>query len=194
MWLRYAFLNHAWWLGCCLVCHTVGTCRWFVPLTTYYVCGTACWLTHVAGHYSWSGAWYKFHTLGHHIRSYPPSKFLQTRYVSFEARRRMTNCNPLFDLNTLMYSPWVLFTAVIHALCGVNDAGSLSVCLATGVLFLQQQDYMHTHIHLRGSWLEQYEWFYHLRHMHLKHHQNDMKHNFGVNDFVLDVIAGTLLL
>ncbi len=194
MWIRCSVINQMWWLSCCLLCKSTNICPWFVPWTTYALCGTGCWLTHVVGHCKRSGAWYRFHTLGHHVRSYPPARFLQSKYVSYESRRRKMQCNPYIDMNTLMYAPWVPVAAGIHAACGVQDAGTLIVSLATGSIFLLQQDYIHTHIHLLGSWLERYEWFQQLRHMHLKHHQSDMNHNFGVNDFLLDAVAGTLLL
>jgi hypothetical protein len=50
-------------------------------------------------------------------------------------------------------------------------------------------NWMHHVIHVEGHWAERFIYFHDLRALHYTHHQGDAKHNFGVIDFLGDVLS-----
>jgi len=182
----------AWWVA--------GSPPW-LGLSTYFIVGVGLWCTHWLGHRRWFWQrWFNEHTLGHHVRAYPPSKFLSERYVSVTQRsagRALTPSTGLgleLSLNTVMYLPWPIVTAILHGLvvpaCGVIEMG---LVLVVGLAICLEQEMIHRAVHTSGVWLERYQWFQVMRALHFLHHKDGMQHNYAMSDFFLDILSGNLL-
>eukprot|EP01052_Picozoa_sp_SAG31_P043337 SAG31_NODE_7186_length_1762_cov_1.696332_1_plen_448_part_10 len=181
----------AWWL--------TGSPPW-LGLSTYIIVGVGLWCTHWLGHRRWFWQrWFNEHTLGHHVRAYPPSKFLSERYVSVTQRSAgralapSTGLGLELSLNTMVYLPWPILTAILHSLvvpaCGAIEIG---VVLLVGLAICLEQEMIHRAVHTSGVWLERYQWFQVMRALHFLHHKDGMQHNYAMIDFFLDILSGNL--
>lgn len=174
-------------------------CRPWVCLSSYLMVGIGLWGTHWAGHRRWVWQpWFEHHTIGHHVKSYPPAKFLSQRYVSTVQRkvgtaRPSTGLGIDLSLNTLVYLPTPLVTAVLHRVVFGLVAMEAALVLLVGMAVCLEQELIHRHVHTVGSRLERYRWFQAMRAMHFLHHTDGMKHNYAMADFFLDVLSGNLI-
>ena len=67
-------------------------------------------------------------------------------------------------------------------------------CIASQILILGYiQDYVHTHIHTKDSWLEKYKWFHKVRKRHFIHHRQYNK-NINIIDPTVDRIMNSYKL
>ena len=87
------------------------------------------------------------------MRSYPSSRFLTERYVSYTSAKKNDAGNrtsPL-DMNALMYLPWPFLVAYAHySLLGASPA-EVALCLAVSAFLVWENEYMHQQVHLHAQ-------------------------------------------
>tara|TARA_B100000902_G_scaffold396999_1_gene459455 strand:+ start:2262 stop:2858 length:597 start_codon:yes stop_codon:yes gene_type:complete len=149
--------------------------------THYYIVGIVLVGVHALGHSKWGGWWRTQHVSHHHIKCYPYKKFLRKApYLHKLAIHE--------DGNVWMF--------VIPALlgCWILSENSYQF-FGLGIyslLILLREDYLHQNIHTSPHHLEGHFLFETLRNIHKKHHQGNMKCNYGFGDPFHDLILGTL--
>ena len=129
------------------------------------------------------------------MRSYPSSRFLTERYVSYTSAKKNDAGNrtsPL-DMNALMYLPWPFLVAYAHySLLGAPPA-EVALCLAVSAFLVWENEYMHQQVHLLHSRWDGCRWFQVMRELHYLHHKEGMKHNYAMADFLFDFLSGNLM-
>jgi len=118
--------------------------------------------------------------MNHHKIYYPVSKLIdkkpyKTGYIYNIPDGLLAYGPSLFLILSLLYFLFDFYTLVSEIL-----------------LFAFLSDYIHTEIHIDGSWLEKYEWFLKKRKLHLLHHKKFMK-NMNIIDHTFDKLKGTYL-
>lgn len=148
-------------------------------LLGYWCTGFVGVLTHVVGHARLFDRWFRAHTVGHHIVAYPPSRFLSD---NFEIST---------DPNWKFYLPAAYGPALGAAALGYGWPVPV-VMAVTSMVAIWFADHIHTGMHLRGFWMERWALFRELRRLHVFHHKGDFHANFGVYDFLFDILLGTM--
>ena len=70
------------------------------------------------------------------------------------------------------------------------DSYTSFIIISQLLLFAYISDYIHTEIHIDGSWLEKYDWFIQKRNLHLIHHKRTNK-NINIIDHSLDKLLNS---
>lgn len=176
------------------ICPYVHTRLW-LPASSYTLVGLGMWLTHWLGHRKIIPAWFEFHVMGHHVRSYPSSRFLTERYVSYTCARKgdRGELNTLLDMNAIMYLPWPFVVAFVHHSLLSATASEVGLCFGVSTFLLCENEYMHQQVHLLNSRWSGYRWFEVMRKLHFLHHKEGMQHNYAMADFFFDFISGNLM-
>jgi sterol desaturase/sphingolipid hydroxylase (fatty acid hydroxylase superfamily) len=117
------------------------------------------------------------HTRSHHAL-YRPRTFERDRYADEELG--VSHAFTPFALLLAAVAYWSLPIDLFLVSC----ATVAFTCFAHG--------YVHTHYHLRRSWLQRFDWFRRLRELHRVHHV-DQRSNFGVLTLVWDRAMGTFV-
>lgn len=128
-------------------------------------------------HQQWSGPLFRAHLVHH--RLYPPRSYLSNEYRSAGAQAttwRFLAASLCLATAALWILPWSY---------GLAFCGELG---AIGVL----NDWVHSCIHVRDSWLGQTRWGTRMRLLHLVHHM-DARRNLGIISFGMDRLLGTYL-
>jgi len=160
--------------------HVLRVMPWYFLWVHYFLGSFTATFTHYLGHKYWTGRWFRAHTLGHHGQSYPAKNFL---------RDKIAHCG---DDNRKYYAPAILFPGLVTWYLFGSWQDSIVSSLYIGVLLSFVND-IHEAYHLRGHWLERFQWFHVLRAIHLRHHQGDMLKNYGIVDFMVDTLASTIV-
>jgi hypothetical protein len=114
-----------------------------------------------------------------HHKLYPPEAYLDVLY------REPPNSHSRLQ-QALYFGPGLLLVVLVYFTGGfVPFIFSLGAVLLYG--YLNQT--IHSAIHVKGHWLERFDWFWHLRVVHWLHHTRDV--NFGIITFWCDRLAGT---
>ena len=117
---------------------------------------------------------HRVHVL-HHER-YRGRNLLSSKYVG--------------DYGTLAFGPLILI--VWLAACAIFPARTAHCVVAFSGCFALASDYLHTHFHTRGSWLERYDWFARKRCYHFVHHRRHGKNlSLGGLSTPVDAAMGT---
>ena len=138
---------------------------------------------HKLGHSSYSGYINKIHKK-HHVIFYPPTKLMdfspyKTGYIY-----------GISD-GILAYGPLVLLIISIFYYC-LNTY--YFYCITSQFLLSGYiQNYVHTHIHTKDTWLEKYKWFQDCRKRHYIHHRH-YNRNINIIDPIMDQIMSTYKL
>ena len=134
---------------------------------------------HLLSHnYKYGGYIYNIHKK-HHTIHYPPSQLIspppyKTNYYYHFISEGLLAHGPPFFIICLLIS----FT--------MNTSFSL-ILISYLFLFAFISDYIHTQIHLSGSYLEKYQWFQNIRQLHLLHHIKTSK-NINIMNHSIDKI------
>jgi sterol desaturase/sphingolipid hydroxylase (fatty acid hydroxylase superfamily) len=137
------------------------------------------YLIHTLLHWQGSGELYRRH-MTHHQKLYPIHTFISKKYR-----------HPGKDSTTLIF-------AIIIAIGGILMFISLPIWIAAVWLFEfialgLINNYLHDTFHISPHWLEKFEWFKRLRRLHYIHHLGDMKHNYGIFNFIFDRVFQTYI-
>ena len=132
---------------------------------------------HKLGHSSYSGYINKTHK-NHHIIYYPPTKLMdilpyKTGYI-YGISDGLITFGPLL---LLLFSIFYYFLNTYY----------FNRITPQILLFAYTQDYIHTHIHIKDSWLERYQWFHNIRERHFIHHRQ-YNRNLNIIDPTIDRI------
>ena len=176
------------------ICPAMRTRLW-LPASSYALVGLGLWCTHWLGHRKIIPGWFEFHVMGHHVRSYPTSRFLSERYVSYTSAQKNDpgDTTTLLDMNALMYMPWPFLVASMHhSLLGASQS-EVALCFGLSALLLCENEYMHQQVHLLNSRWDEYRWFQVMRKLHYLHHKEGMRHNYAMSDFLIDFLSGNLM-
>jgi hypothetical protein len=142
------------------------------------------YLLHSIGHNSNYGSYiYRYHKK-HHTIHYPIQKLLD-----YKPYKTDYEYNLLSD-GFVAYSLPILFLGFINY--KVLDYESFINLSVNFILYTYLSDYLHTEIHIKGSWLEKYEWFKEKRRLHFLHHRN-VKKNKNVFNLEIDKLLNTYL-
>lgn len=115
--------------------------------------------------------------MAHHLDLYPPGRTLSEKYLS--AGRNST------------LIPFLIAGFTLAGLAFWLTPLWFSLPLAVDLIIVGfLNDQLHTHQHIKGSFLEKYEWFKQLRRNHDQHHF-EMNTNFGIFTFWADRLAKT---
>jgi len=138
------------------------------------VCGD--WTLHRLGHLRHPlNAVHRVHAL-HHER-YRGRRFLSSTYVG--------------DYGALAYAP--LIVIVWLATYATFPSHTTRCVVAFSGCFALASDYLHSHFHTAGSWLERFEWFARKRRYHFIHHRRNSKNlSLGGLSTPVDALMGTL--
>jgi hypothetical protein len=117
--------------------------------------------------------------MDHHVRHYPLKRFL-----SDPPYREADIDNGVAYIPALILGP--LIVGFLFQLSQSFIAIVLGWILAA--ILLKLADWLHQAFHLRGHFLEEYDWFLELRQMHYLHHLGSMKHNFAIGNFLFDFL------
>lgn len=131
--------------------------------------------------------WYGIHGIGHHQIMYPYRRFVQPAYHTFQSWS---------DGGEIMiYSLHVIIVATIVIFARPKILSwtlmQWSIVIAYLLFTIMVEDYFHRHIHLQGSWWEQFSAFRRLRRYHLKHHTRPHTTNFAIVALWVDMLMGT---
>lgn len=151
---------------------------WWLVFRAVYTCEVLSLLTHWLGHKRLNvpilRQWYEAHTVGHHLQDYPPSKFLSPAY------------EPAKQDNSWGYLPGFLLTPFLIG--SPLHVVPFLVAYGSSYAMLLVADTIHMALHVRGHPWERFEWFSALRSLHYHHHSGDMKRNYAIGDFFLDIL------
>jgi sterol desaturase/sphingolipid hydroxylase (fatty acid hydroxylase superfamily) len=130
-------------------------------IPTWYVYNFIEYCLHKLSHsYKYGGYIYKIHS-NHHKVHYPTSDFMDK--APFKS-------SFLFGIPDVIiaFGPISgLITGIFYKILPFNI---FSFVISEIYLLLYISDYIHSHYHIRGSWLEKYNWFLEKRKYHYIHH------------------------
>jgi len=146
---------------------------YFIP--SWFLYHSLEYLLHSLGHSHKYGSYiYKIHK-NHHTLHYPTTKLLSNEY-------RTTSIYGLSE-GVVAYGPPILLFFFSLSFMVKFDT---FLIITSELLFISYlSDYLHSQIHLNGSWLEKYKWFQKKRKEHFIHHKNTIK-NMNIIDFTID--------
>jgi sterol desaturase/sphingolipid hydroxylase (fatty acid hydroxylase superfamily) len=128
----------------------------------------------VLGHRTVGGRLYWNHTLHHHANY--SRRMVSERYLDEDASN-----TPFYVL------PSLATVAFAFVLLPPDLAVVLTVSLAA---HFAAQVYLHTHYHLKGTWLGRFAWFRRRQVLHFEHHRH-VSANFSIVEPLWDRLFGT---
>ena len=151
---------------------------YFIP--SWFLYHSLEYLLHSLGHsYKYGSYIYKIHK-NHHTIHYPTTKLLSNEY-------RTTSVYGLPEGVIAYGPPILLFFSFLYFTVKFDTF----LIITPELLFISYlSDYLHSQIHLSGSWLEEYKWFQKKRKEHFIHHRN-MNKNMNIIDFTIDKLSKT---
>ena len=138
---------------------------------------------HKIGHnYKLNSYIYKIH-MNHHKKYYPISKLID---------KEPYKTGYIYNIpdGFLAYGPSLFL--ILSLLYFFFDVYTYQIFVSEILFFASLSDYIHTEIHIDGSWLEKYEWFLKKRNLHLLHHKK-LNMNINIIDHTFDKLKGTYL-
>jgi len=147
-----------------------------VTALVYVVGNAGGYVVHRLLHQPWTGRPYEDH-YNHHFIIYPPEDYLS--YVYREPPIEAEQAKYYVPVFVVIMAPLLLFGWEWYAVGFVESCAVLKL-----------NAWIHDSIHVRGHWLERFDWFHTLRDWHLTHHV-DVSKNFGIFSFFTDHILGT---
>lgn len=132
----------------------------FSTICTWYFCNLVDWLLHTMSHIPTKfPILKKIHQIhmNHHKQQYPISKLLQSKpYKSGGGE--------------FAFGPVILLLFMVLYL--ILPGRIIWIVLAQSTLFLLVSDRLHVEYHLKGSYLERFDWFLRRRERHFWHHKH----------------------
>lgn len=116
------------------------------------------------------------HVVAHdsHHELYPPDSYMDLLYR--EPPHKSSRLQ-----KGLYFAPGVLFVGGVLFFLGWAAFG---VAVGGVLAYAFSQQYVHDAIHIKGHWLERFQWFWRCRTHHWLHHVHDR--NFGITTFLFD--------
>lgn len=149
-----------------------------LSLITHFVYNSIEYLFHKIGHYKHNYNYiYKLHIIHH--KKYYPVHSLQSDTYRHNNEGSIAYIPPFSILIYLFYhglpfTYFIFFSIQIGITIFINN-------------------YIHKNVHLKETWLDKYEWFLEIRHLHLTHHKKlYSNYSFGY-DYTIDKLANTYL-
>ncbi len=152
----------------------------FYNIISWYLYHFIEYLLHYLSHRRYSGFMYKIHR-NHHIIHYPVNKLMDKK--PYKTGYYYGLPDGIFAHGPIMISIFIISYNILNTYIFLN----LSLRI---ILLILISDYIHTNIHINGSYLEKYDWFLKLRERHFYHHKN-IKKNINIIDNNLDIIFKT---
>ena len=149
----------------------------------YYFYHTMEYLFHRVAHKPWSGYIHAYHS-HHHTVCYPPKRLLaEAPYITGDGSRYLTKGAKAF------IPPTIVGALVIYKI--VPDYYNL-LLIGEFLTLLCISNHLHSQYHIKGSYLERFQWFQDQRAYHLLHHQfYNYNFSLGGYDTCIDKIALT---
>ena len=116
--------------------------------------------------------------MNHHKKYYPISKILDIKPYKTGYTYNISD-------GMIAYGPSILFIFMIMYF--MFHFNTYLIIVSEIILLAYISDYIHTEIHIYGSWLEKYDWFIKKRKLHLIHHKK-MNKNINIIDHTLDKV------
>lgn len=145
------------------------------------------WFWHYLCHNIYTGEMYKIHMI-HHLVDYPPNKF-------FGDNKQMSLLEIINPKNTTTFSLYhdgplyILVIALLLIYKYMNFSYIDIIFMFTLAIIMGfVGTSLHRCFHVKGVFLEKYNWFNELRIYHYNHHLGNMKHNYGVFNIILEKI------
>ena len=153
---------------------------YFIP--SWFLYHSLEYLLHSLGHsYKYGSYIYKIHK-NHHTIHYPSNKLLSNEY-------RTTSLWGLPE-GVIAYGPPMLL--FFFFLSFTVKFGTFLIITSELLFISYLSDYLHSQIHLNGSWLEKYKWFLIKRELHFNHHKKlNTNYSLGGITYVFDKIFRT---
>jgi hypothetical protein len=161
----------------------------------WYLDAIVCFfIWHWFAHQKWTGLMHSYH-MEHHFVVFPPRYFfgnprVKNQFAEFDWRDNI----PFFRFKSLgtlahdgpMYVLGFGSLFLAHAFgvskqsifCGMFEL----ICIGTIAV------YLHNSFHVKGHFLENFNWFQELRALHYIHHLGDANHNYAIMNFSIDKV------
>jgi len=147
-------------------------------IATHYLYNAVEYMYHKLGHYNHKYNYvYKLHMLHH--KKYYPVTLLQSDEYRHNYEGIVAYTPPTIIILYVFYTvlPYYYFMFILSQI-GLN---------------VYINDYIHTRVHLKNTWLDKYDWFLEIRRLHLTHHKKlYSNYSFGY-DYTIDKLANTYL-
>jgi len=147
-------------------------------ITTHFLYNAIEYMYHKLGHYNHKYNYIHNLHMIHHKKHYPVT-MLQSDTYRHNYEGVVAYTPPTMVLMYVFYKiiPYHYLMLIITQI-GVN------VCI---------NDYIHTRVHLKSTWLDKYDWFLEIRRLHLTHHKKlYSNYSFGY-DYTIDKLSNTYL-
>ena len=115
----------------------------------------------------------------HHEIKYP--------YYDFESEKYRLSHDSLPWILTIIFGGYIPLT--IFCYFNIINIYLAILLFITSSLHIYVISYIHDSYHIKGHWLNKYEWYKYNKHCHYIHHLDDM--NYGITNYVFDKIFGT---
>lgn len=151
-----------------------------LAVVTWYVCNLSDWALHTLSHIPTKLPFlqdlHRTH-MAHHKIAYPVNSLLKDPpYHGFGGE---------FAFAPLVMGIWFIIYLIVPLQYAIW-------CIVQSILFAYVSDYLHTHYHIRETWMEKYAWFRERRKRHFYHHHHlRMNMSLGGIDPVFDRLFGT---
>jgi sterol desaturase/sphingolipid hydroxylase (fatty acid hydroxylase superfamily) len=135
------------------------------------------YLIHVFSHNKY-GAYLKYYHLLHHKKSYPISKLMDYAPYKYES------------YSFLAFIPFILlYSIVLYKILMFNN---FIIIYSENIILLLISDHLHTNYHIKGSYLEKYDWFLVRRELHFNHHKKlNTNYSLGGISYIFDILFNT---
>jgi sterol desaturase/sphingolipid hydroxylase (fatty acid hydroxylase superfamily) len=123
---------------------------------------------------------YNFVYIAHkkHHQHYPPSDLLSKQY------RTSGEGIVAFSVPSLFVLIFMYFSII--------PLETFKILMCEFIFLTILSDFIHTQLHIEGSYLEKYDWFNEIRRLHLIHHKKFNKNlSFGGLSYIPDKLIGT---
>jgi sterol desaturase/sphingolipid hydroxylase (fatty acid hydroxylase superfamily) len=128
-------------------------------------------------HNRWMRIFWRAHMV-HHLKLYPPGDFLSEKYRA--AGKADTG---------LLFLPFAI--PLVGILLWLLPLGIALTLIGTLGIVSWLNNYVHNQFHIRGSWMERWGLFWHMRRLHWIHHAKNMHKNYGILTTYTDKTFGT---
>ena len=151
----------------------ITNCFYFI--SSWFLYHSIEYLVHSLGHnHRYGYHIYKIHK-NHHTIHYPCNNLLSNEY-------RTNFIYGLYEGVVIYSPPMMIILLSLYPLVKINTF----LIISSELLFIAFiSDYLHSQIHLNGSWLEKYKWFQDKRKEHFIHHKY-MNKNMNIMDMTMD--------
>jgi len=144
-------------------------------------------------YYLFNSIEYVFHKLGHYRHKYNYIYNLHSHHHKkhYTITRLVSDTYEHNNEGIIAYVPPIMI--VLYSLYLGLDSETFNHVFIQLVIHSFVNDYIHTQIHIRNSWLERYDWFRESRRLHFIHH-NKLNYNMSFGfDYTFDKLNGTYL-